>query len=166
MVISVIPGSGDGRKQKLPDPATGEDSEGGVKSSRSNDYTPRWYDFKQRTQIERVSILPPEEDQKERKFQLLLSFGSSQDLSSQQRRTENARGIELEVEEKDLQPLARLVGRKIIVHYLLWSGDVVESGLREKNQKLLEEIDHLRKRLRQVQSQLQFTVESQIRDSR
>jgi len=139
---------------------------GMLKDSSGNDIPPKWYRFRSRCQISSVSVLPSQEEQKVRKFRLLLSIETSQDPSSQMRRTGNAGGIELEVEEKDLSPLARLTGSSIVIHYKLWSADVRDQDLEGEISELKDEIQHLRRKLRLVQDQLQFTVESQIKDSR
>jgi len=70
------------------------------------------------------------------------------------------------VEEKDLQPLARLTGRQVMVHYVLWTEDVQSDALQLENTGLRDEIQSLRKKLRMVQDQLQYTVEAQVRDQR
>jgi hypothetical protein len=75
-------------------------------------------------------------------------------------------GIEIEVEEKDLQPLARLTGRQVLVHYLLWTMDVKADAVIQENTDLREEVRLLRQKLRATQDQLQLIVESQVRDQR
>lgn len=166
MSLSIFSGSENGKSQSSSDSDSQKNPVNGTKSSGSGDSRPRWFRTEHRTSIMDVTILPPPEEQKERKFRLLLSFGTSQDPSSQLRRTENCRGVEMEVEEKDLQPLARLVGRGIIVHYMIQSNDILEKNLREKNQQLQEEIVSLRRKLRMTQDQLEFTVTTQLRNAR
>lgn len=115
-----------------------------------------------------VQILPPrgEQDKGRSSYRLNLVFDSVTDPSSLVRQTGTVSGVEIEVEEKELQPLARLTGRQILIHYLLWAEDVEADAVQAENSQLKDEIQHLKRKLRMVQDQLQFTVEAQVRDQR
>lgn len=138
----------------------------GLDSPRRYSEVPQRVKASRQSHIRGVSVLPPREGAGERRFRLLLSLDTLTDPSSHTRRTGTVSGVELEVEEKDLQPLARLTGRQVMVHYLLWDKDVEASALQEENAELREEIENLRRKLRRVQDQLQYSVEAQVQDSR
>lgn len=118
--------------------------------------------------IRGVQVLPPrgERDSGRPSYRLHLVFDSVTDPSSLVRQTGTVAGVEIEVEEKELQPLARLTGRQILIHYLLWPEDVEADAIQAENSQLKDEILILRRKLRTVQDQLQFTVEAQVRDQR
>lgn len=126
----------------------------------------KWFKVEESGLIKNVCILPPRDSTQERKFQLHFRFNSKHDPSRHLSRTGNVEGIELEVEEKDLQPLSRLVGRRIIIHYLTQIGSLSLESLQRENEDLRSQVQNLSRRLRSTQDQLQFTVENQIRDSR
>jgi hypothetical protein len=115
-----------------------------------------------------VQILPPrgEVERGRSSYRLHLVFDSVTDPSSLVRQTGTVSGVEIEVEEKELQPLARLTGRQILIHYLLWAEDVEADAIQAENSQLKDEISHLRRKLQMVQDQLQFTVEQQVREQR
>lgn len=139
----------------------------GLDDPRSHSEIPRRVRASRQSLIRGVSVLPPRENSTGKAgFRLLLSLDSTTDPSSHTRRTGTVSGLELEVEEKDLQPLARLTGRQVMVHYLLWTMDVSSDAIQQENAELREEIQSLRKKLRMVQDQLQYTVEAQVRDQR
>lgn len=120
------------------------------------------------SQIRGVSVLPPRENSQGGKnvFRIMLSLDAATNPSSHTRRTGTVSSIELEVEEKDLQPLARLTGRSVLVHYLLWTLDVQSDALQQENAELREEVQALKRKLRMTQDQLQHIVEGQVRDQR
>lgn len=126
----------------------------------------KWFKVEESGLIKSVCILPPRDFTQERKFQLHFRFNSKHDPSRHLSRTGNVEGIELEVEEKDLQPLSRLVGRRIIIHFLTEIGSQKLESLQKENEDLRSQVQNLSRRLRATQDQLQFTVENQIRDSR
>jgi hypothetical protein len=119
------------------------------------------------SRIWRVSVLPPREESKGKSsYRLHLLVDSHTDQSSQSRRTGTLEGLEIDVEEKDLAPLARLSGKEILVHYLLWDKDVNADILQRENADLRQEIEVVKRKLRETQDQLQISIESQLRDQR
>lgn len=166
MEPSTRPDPGPVSQQRLNGSVPAGVSDYGYDSPRTSDEIPRRVKAYRQSLIRGVSVLPPREGAGDRRFRLLLSLDTLTDPSSRTRRTGTVSGVELEVEEKDLQPLARLTGRQVLVHYLLWDKDVQASALQEENAELREEIESLKLKLRRVQDQLQYSVEAQVRDTR
>lgn len=143
------------------DPVYGEDSPVLYRELPRREPAERWVHCKS------VSILPPKEVQGGRNlFRIRLELDTEAQPSSLHRRTGTVSDLVLDVEEKELTTFGRLSGRRIRLTYLLWTKDVLADSLQRENSELREEIQHLRRKLRTTQDQLQFHVETQIRESR
>lgn len=166
------PSSKDPRPSPGPRLVVERTSEAGASSYeadalQSNRVVPERVSASRQSSIRGVTVLPPRGNSTGKNvLRLQLHLDAATDPSSHSRRTGTVSGIEIEVEEKDLQPLARLTGRQVLVHYLLWTMDVKSDAVIQENAELREEVALLRKKLRATQDQLQLLVEAQVRDQR